>query len=106
MRSPKLFATAVALLLAGLRCLLQAQAPLPLTGAGKGAPGGSKGLQTSSVAFWEYETTSWTDSSGNGNTLIGQNSPTTTAGVVGNAVNLVAASSQALTIASNAGLQI
>lgn len=81
---------------------------IALTGAGCGAPGGGGlGLQTSVTAMWEFETTSWTDSSGNGNTLTPSVSPPTlVAGVVGNAANFVLASSQKLSIASNSGISV
>jgi hypothetical protein len=64
------------------------------------------GLQTSLAAFWSLENTSWTDDTGNGNTLTPSNTPTAVAAKVGNGASFTAASSQSLTVASNAGLQI
>lgn len=74
----------------------------------KVATGGSGGLglQTNLVAFWEFQTTSWLDSTANANNLTGNNSPTTVTGVVGNAIGLVAASSQSASITNNASLQV
>ena len=51
------------------------------------------GLQTSCTGFWEMESTSWTDATGNGTTLTGTGSPTTTTGKVGNGASLVASTS-------------
>lgn len=51
------------------------------------------GLQTNCTGFWEMESTSWTDATGNGTTLTGTGSPTTTTGKVGNGASLVASTS-------------
>jgi len=69
----------------------------------KAAGGGGLGLQTSCTGFWEFETTSWLDSTGNGTTLTGTGAPTTTTGIVGNAASLVASTSY-LQAANNANI--
>lgn len=100
----------IASILAALALAALCGGQVPMTGAGTGAPAAAgKGLQTSLAAFWEFESTSWTDATGNGNTLTGLNSPTssnTAPAVVGNYANLVAASSQDLSVASNSGIQV
>lgn len=55
--------------------------------------GGALGLQTSLTGFWSFENTSWLDDTGNGTTLTGTGSPTTTTGKVGNGASLVASTS-------------
>lgn len=63
--------------------------------------GGCTGtLCTGLVASWKLD--DLTDATGRGNTLTNNNSATFVAGEIGNAVNLVAASSQSLSIAHNA----
>lgn len=69
------------------------------------ASAGGLGLQTNLVSFWELENTSWTDAVGSNN-MTGGNSPTTTTGRVGNAVQFVGASSQFLTHVDNATLRV
>jgi hypothetical protein len=94
--------------------LLSAQSPIPSfppgVFGGRGAlvtsGGGGLGLQTNLAAFWEFQTTSWLDSTANANNLTGSNSPTTTTGIVGNAIGLVSASSQSASVASNSSLQV
>lgn len=61
------------------------------------------GLQTNCTAFWEFESTSWTDATGNGTTLSDVGTPTSVAGKVGNAAS-VGNSVNALTAASNANI--
>lgn len=71
---------------------------------------GGKGLQTNVAAMWEFENTSWTDSSGHSNTLTASaTSPTVVASFnanVGNASSYVGTSSETLTATSNTGLQV
>lgn len=55
------------------------------------AASGALGLQTNCTAFWQFENASWIDELGVNN-LTSNGSPTTTAGVVGNAADLTAAS--------------
>lgn len=61
------------------------------------------GLQTNLTGFWSFENTSWTDDTGNGSTLTGTGSPTSVAGLVGNAVSLNG-STQYLQCTSNSNL--
>jgi hypothetical protein len=78
-----------------------------LLGSGKVSGGGSLGLQTSCTAFWELESTSWSDATGNSNTLTPSGSaPTIVSGLVGNAAHFVTGSSQSLNIASNTNLAV
>jgi hypothetical protein len=67
--------------------------------AGEAAP---PTLQAGCKAFWTFETTGWADATGNGHTGTGVNTPTVAAGQIGNGVNLVAASSQRLTVPAHA----
>ncbi len=96
-------------LIAGAASLIAApaivRAQIPLTGAGKGRPGGggSLGLRTNCTAFWEFENTSWADATGNGTTLTAVGSPTSVAGKVGNAGS-VGNSANALTANSNTNI--
>jgi len=86
--------------------------PILTTGAGGravtgGGGGGALGLQTNVVAMWELENTAWLDASGSGNTLTPTASPPTIVpGIAGNGANFASASSQALSVASNTGLQL
>jgi hypothetical protein len=61
------------------------------------------GLQTNLAAFWEFENTSWIDATGNTTGLTGNGSPvpTTTSGIVGNAVQCLTANSQFLSHATD-----
>lgn len=68
------------------------------------AASGGLGLQTNCTAFWEFETTSWLDATGNGSTLTGTGSPTTAAGKVGNAVSIPTINTDYLSCASNTNL--
>lgn len=85
-----------------------AKAQLLTSGVGGGGfgpgGGGGLGLQTNCTGFWEFQTTSWLDATGNGTTLTGTGSPTTATGVVGNAVSLVVGSTQYLTAANNTNI--
>jgi hypothetical protein len=69
---------------------------------------GALGLQTNLAAFWEFESTSWIDSTGNISNLTGNGTPTpsVTAGKVGNAVQFVNANGQYLSHADVPGLEI
>lgn len=70
------------------------------TGVAGGGGGCTGTLCTGLVASWKLD--DLTDATGRGNTLTNNNSATFVAGEIGNAVNLVAASSQSLSIAHNA----
>jgi Concanavalin A-like lectin/glucanases superfamily len=63
------------------------------------------GLRELCVAAWNFESNSWLDSSGEAVTLTGVNTPTVAAGKLGNAVSLVGASSQHLTLADTHNVQ-
>lgn len=67
-----------------------------------GVAGGASTLLTGLVASWKLDNTS--DSAGS-NTLTNNNSVTFTAGKIGNAATLVAASSQYLSLATNASVE-
>lgn len=70
------------------------------------AGGSSSTLKTGLISFWEFQNTSWLDATATGNTLTANAAPTSVAGLVGNAVSFVAASSQFLSHVNNASLQI
>jgi hypothetical protein len=79
------------------------RAQVPMTGAGlpkPGGGGGGLGLQTSCTGFWEFKTTSWTDSTGNGTSLTGTGAPAVSTGPGTNSAVLFDGSSS-LSAASN-----
>lgn len=85
---------------------------LTMLGAGPGAAlsgGGGLGLQTSCTAFWQFDNTSWLDSSGNGSTLTPSATPPTLTpgpGLSNSSALFVSALSESLSVANNSFLAV